>query len=66
MFMADKEKVCKICKRFVEGDKCPACGTSDFTKTWKGVIIINDPNESELAKMLGINAPGKYAIWVVK
>ena len=62
--MADKEKVCKHCKRFVIEDKCPACGTKDFTKTWKGVIVIKDPNGSQIAQTLEITAPGKYALWV--
>jgi len=60
----EKEKVCKHCKRFVKEDVCPVCNKSDFTRTWKGVIIINDPAHSEFAKLLGITAPGKYAIWV--
>ncbi len=62
--MAEREKVCRHCKRFVAGDKCPVCGLNDFTRTWKGVVVVVDPNESEIAKLLGINAPGKYAIWV--
>ncbi len=64
MRMVEKEKVCKTCRRFVLDEKCPACGMKNFTKTWKGVVIINDPNESEIAKLLGITAPGKYALWV--
>ncbi len=62
--MADKESVCKHCKRFVRGDKCPACNTKDFSKTWKGIIIVNDPSASEIGKLTEINAPGKYALWV--
>jgi DNA-directed RNA polymerase subunit E" len=61
--MAERERVCKHCKRFVAEDRCPVCNTSDFTKTWKGVVIVNDPQESEIAKTLGITAPGKYALW---
>jgi DNA-directed RNA polymerase subunit E" len=62
--MVEKEKVCKLCKRFVEDEECPACRAKEFTKTWKGIVIVNDPNESEIAKLLGITAPGRYAIWV--
>jgi DNA-directed RNA polymerase subunit E" len=60
--MADK--VCRNCKRFVTGTACPACRTANFTRTWKGILIVNDPNGSEVAQLLGISAPGKYALWV--
>ncbi len=59
-----KGKVCRNCRRFVEGNKCPVCGQSSFSRSWKGVIVINDPKESEVAKTLGITVPGKYTIWV--
>ncbi|MCD6367727.1 MAG: hypothetical protein J7L45_01435 [Candidatus Aenigmarchaeota archaeon] len=60
-----KEKVCVHCKRFVEGDVCPACKTSEFTRRWEGMVIVIDP-DSEIAKTLEINAPGKYAISIIK
>ncbi len=62
--MAERETVCKHCKRFVKKGKCPACNTKDLTKTWKGIIVINDPKNSMIAQKLDIEAPGKYAIWV--
>jgi len=62
--MSDKENVCRNCKRFVMGNLCPVCNTKDFTKSWKGIVVINDPNTSEVAKLLEITSPGKYAIWV--
>jgi RNA polymerase subunit RPABC4/transcription elongation factor Spt4 len=45
----------------VKGNFCPVCKSNDVTRNWKGVIIITD-TESELAKEIGITAPGKYAI----
>ena len=60
-----KEKVCVHCKRFVEGDVCPACKTSDFTRRWEGMVIVIDP-DSDIAKALDISAPGKYAISIIK
>lgn len=58
------EKVCRGCRRFVTGTVCPACRTANFSRTWKGVLIVNDPNGSDVAKLCGINAPGKYCLWV--
>ena len=60
-----REKVCSECKRFVEGKVCPVCKNSKLTRNWQGSVIIIDP-ESEIAKALGITAPGRYAISVSK
>ncbi len=55
-------KVCKHCKIFVDGDVCPICGKSDFTTNWQGRIVVLDPVKSEIAKKIGINAKGDYAL----
>lgn len=67
-----KEKVCKNCRIFVKdekgkaekADKCPICGLSAFSRTWKGMMFIKDPPNSEVAKLLKITVPGKYCLWV--
>ncbi len=60
-----REKVCTRCKRFVDGNLCPACKDSKMTRNWQGSAVIIDP-DSEIAKTLEIGAPGKYAISVSK
>jgi DNA-directed RNA polymerase subunit E" len=57
------KRACKLCKRIVEGNICPACKTTELTRNWKGVMIVVNP-ESDLAKEAVITAPGKYAIRV--
>ncbi|MFH1972513.1 MAG: transcription elongation factor subunit Spt4 [archaeon] len=57
-------KVCKTCKIFVAGQQCPICHNSNFSESWKGRIFIADANKSEIAKKLGINVKGEYAIKV--
>ncbi len=57
-----KKKACKSCKIFVKGNECPLCKSTDLTTSWKGRIIITDANKSEIAKKLGINVKGEYAI----
>jgi DNA-directed RNA polymerase subunit E" len=59
-----KDKVCKNCRLFVKGDKCPVCQMSSFSRTWKGMVFIRDPQNSEVAKLLSITHPGKYCLWV--
>ncbi|MBU0953152.1 MAG: DNA-directed RNA polymerase subunit E'' [Nanoarchaeota archaeon] len=62
--MSSRDKVCRSCKVFVKGDMCPLCNQANFSRSWKGVIIVVDPNESEIAKLLEIKAPGRYCLWV--
>ncbi len=58
------KKVCKKCKVFVEGNVCPLCNGNQFADNWKGRIYVIDPNKSEIAKKIGLNAKGEYAIKV--
>jgi len=62
--MKDKEKVCRNCRLFVKEDVCPLCGESNFSRSWKGMMLINNPAESEIARTLGIKTKGKYTLWV--
>lgn len=58
-----KEKACKICKAVYEGeDKCPSCGSKDFTETIKGKIVVTNPEKSEIARRLNIHEKGVFAI----
>ena len=59
-----KKKACKNCKMFVEGDECPSCKTAQFATNWKGRLYIIDANKSEIAKKIGIEVKGEYAIKV--
>jgi DNA-directed RNA polymerase subunit E" len=58
------KKACKSCKRILEkGNVCPVCRSTDITSSFQGTVVIFDV-ESEIAKKLGITAPGKYAVKV--
>ncbi|MBI2579279.1 MAG: hypothetical protein HYW27_00070 [Candidatus Aenigmarchaeota archaeon] len=58
------KKACKNCKRVVaKGNVCPVCKTPDLTSSFQGVAVIFDA-DSEIAKRLGVTAPGKYALKV--
>ena len=59
-----KKKACKKCKLFVEGDTCPICKGHQFSNVWQGRIAILDPNGSTIAKKMGIEVKGEYAIKV--
>jgi len=55
------KKACKICKRLLNAE-CPYHPNAPLVETWKGRIIVLDPNKSEIAKKLNITEPGEYAI----
>lgn len=58
-----KAKACKDCNRVYEtGDKCPSCGSNESTDSFKGKIIVLDPENSEIAKKLKIKDKGNFAI----
>lgn len=58
------KKACRNCKRIIlKGNVCPVCKSTDVTTSFQGIVVIFDV-ESEIAKKLGITAPGKYAIKV--
>ncbi len=56
-------QACRRCKRITTEKVCPYCGSTDLTTSWKGSLIILDP-DSEIAKMLEIKEKGRYAIYV--
>lgn len=57
-------KACRKCRALVNKNatECLYCGSRDLTEEWEGVLIVIDPENSEIAKILGIYKPGRYAI----
>ena len=60
--MAKKEKACKNCRTIFEGQKCAACGSVEFTESFKGKIVVLNPEQSEIAQKLKLNGKGTFAI----
>jgi len=59
-------KACIKCKALVspEETKCPVCGSTEFTFEWSGMVIVMNVEKSRVAKFLGIEKPGRYALKV--
>lgn len=59
-------KACRNCHFLVsrEAVECPNCGSKDLTEEWEGVIIVIKPEDSRLAKSIGISKQGRYALRV--
>ncbi|MEK6848002.1 MAG: transcription elongation factor subunit Spt4 [Nanoarchaeota archaeon] len=57
-----KQKACKQCNSIYEGEKCPECGSQEYTEEWKGKVRIFNPEQSEVAKNLKITKAKLFAI----
>ncbi|MFB6180898.1 MAG: transcription elongation factor subunit Spt4 [Candidatus Nanohalobium sp.] len=59
------EKACRNCNRIVEDEtECPVCKNNDLSESWNGLVVIYDPENSEIADQLEVQTPGRYAIRV--
>jgi RNA polymerase subunit RPABC4/transcription elongation factor Spt4 len=61
--MARRKQACRNCRKFTSEKVCPHCQSTNLSTSWKGMVIIVD-SESQIAKTLQINEPGKYALYV--
>lgn len=57
-----KQKACKICNAIYEGAKCPKCESKESTESFKGRIVVLNPENSEIAQKLNIKSKGNFAI----
>ena len=58
-------KACKDCRMIILGNEkvCPKC-SGELSDRFSGMIIMLDPENSEIAKAASINAIGTYAVRV--
>ncbi len=56
---------CKQCRYIVTTKEkvCPKC-QGELSDKYSGMIVVLDPELSEIAKMVGLNSVGNYAIRV--
>ncbi len=62
-------KACRQCRKIVEDEEgtpkvtvCPICQGNQFTTFWRGYVVITDPEKSEIARRMGIDKIGKFAL----
>jgi len=60
--MATKEKSCLNCRAIYIGDKCPNCGETPASESFKGRIHIFDSEKSEMGDRMKLNTDGEFAI----
>ena len=56
------DKACRNCHMITDGNVCPECKCTDLSDDFSGVVIILDPENSEIAKLMNINKKGRYAV----
>ncbi|MDR2967551.1 MAG: DNA-directed RNA polymerase, subunit E'' [Methanobacteriaceae archaeon] len=56
-------KSCTSCKRTSTKERCPVCDSPTSTN-WSGLLVIIDPENSDIANELKITLAGEYALRV--
>jgi len=56
------EKACRNCHLIFEGNICPNCKSTDLSDDFSGIVVILDPENSAIAKIMGIKKKGRYAV----
>lgn len=54
------EKACRECRLLSAGSVCPECKTA-LSEDYSGLVIIFDPEHSQIAKAMKIKKKGRYA-----
>jgi len=54
------EKACRECRLLSAGSVCPECKTT-LSDDYSGLVIIFDPEHSQIAKAMKIKKKGRYA-----
>ena len=57
-----KQKACKICNKIHDEEKCPRCESKESTESFKGRIVVLNPEKSEIAQKLKLKEKGNFAI----
>ena len=60
-------KACKKCKYIsVNAKECPICKSKELTEHFSGMVIVLNPENSEIAKEMSITNIGRYALRIKK
>ena len=58
------EKACRQCNTITKESVCPNCKSTNLSDDYSGVIIILDPEESNIARLMKVTKKSKYALRV--
>ncbi|HVP26618.1 MAG TPA: transcription elongation factor subunit Spt4 [Candidatus Bathyarchaeia archaeon] len=58
------EKACTNCHSLTKENICPKCRSPSLSDDFGGLLIVFDPENSAIAKSMGIKEKGRYALKV--
>ncbi len=58
------KKACSTCHVIAKGNVCPRCKTPTLSDDFGGLVILFDPEDSAIAKVMNIKEKGSYALKV--
>ena len=55
-------RACRNCKIIIEENVCPICKGTDLSDDYSGLLIVIDPEGSQMAQKMDIKEEGRYAL----
>lgn len=55
-------RACRTCKIITDENVCPICRSTDLSDDFSGLLVIMDPEGSQLAAKMKIKQEGRYAL----
>ncbi|NQT08047.1 DNA-directed RNA polymerase, subunit E'' [Candidatus Bathyarchaeota archaeon] len=55
-------RACRNCKIIIEENVCPICKGTDLSDDYSGLLIVVDPEGSQMAQKMDIKKEGRYAL----
>ena len=60
-----EERACRKCRALTIHSACPIDGSKNLSDEWSGLIVILDPERSDVARSMGFNTAGRFALKVL-
>ena len=55
-------RACRNCKIIIEENVCPICKGTDLSDDYSGLLIVVEPEGSQMAQKMDIKKEGRYAL----
>ncbi|UCH56935.1 MAG: DNA-directed RNA polymerase subunit E'' [Candidatus Bathyarchaeota archaeon] len=55
-------RACRNCKIVIKEAACPICKGTDLSDDYSGLLVVIDPEGSQLAQKMNITKEGQYAL----